>query len=151
MKTTCFSWVILTASMFVFSFQANAQKKEKDKVLVNKIYTVELTETNVKKPKPIADEISFKGEKMSSKFFSSEFGFPSSPYTVTVDSSTTPHVVTFEATGKNSGSEELKVTGTVTGESIEGDATVTNKKGKSKGEFHFIGNLKEKPGKKKKE
>ena len=148
MKTTFFSLSVLTVSLFFSTTNSFAQKKEKDKVLVKKIYTVEFTETGVKKPKPVSDEINFNGEKMSSKFMSSENGFQASPYTVTVDSSASPKTIAFEVLGKNSDSEELKLNGTITGDAVEGTATVT-RKGKTKHEYTFSGNLKEKPGKKK--
>src|ERR1051326_1961689 len=62
MKTKILIFCLLVSSSLF------AQKKEKDKVLVNKTYTVEFTETGAKKPKPVSDEISFKSNKLNSKF-----------------------------------------------------------------------------------
>ncbi|MBI3500293.1 MAG: hypothetical protein HY063_00715 [Bacteroidetes bacterium] len=124
-----------------------APKKEKDKVLVNKVFTVEFTETSAKKPKPIADEISFKGEKLNSKFMTSENKLPAAAYTVSVDSSSSSKDATFQSSSKNPDGDEVKWDGTVSGESIEGTAVITTKKGKTI-EYSFTGNLKAKPGKK---
>ena len=58
MKKICLVPAVLAAIM-AFSTQTFAQKKEKDKVLANKTYTVEITETSAKKPKTVNDEFSF--------------------------------------------------------------------------------------------
>ena len=52
MKTKILILCMLTASSTIF-----AQKKEKDKVLSNKTYIVDFTETNAKKPKPVSDDL----------------------------------------------------------------------------------------------
>lgn len=123
-----------------------AQKKEKDKILVNKTYTVDFTETGAKKPKPVPDEIMFKGDKINSKYMLKEHQFPASSYTVSVDSASDTKVITFQSEGKNP-NEDIKWEGTVTDEAIEGNAVIS-KKGKMKKEYSFTGNLKVKPGKK---
>ena len=149
MKTTILSLFVLAIALF--SVQANvfAQKKEKDKFLVNKVFTVDLTETGGKKTaKPESDEISFKGDKMNSKFMVSEYKFSSAAYTVSVDSSSGSKEITFSSNGKNPDGEEIKWDGTVTDDAIEGTAVIS-KKGKTKKEYAFSGALKEKPGKKK--
>ena len=124
-----------------------APKKEKDKILVNKVFTVDFTETSAKKPKTEKDEISFKGEKLGSKFMTTEHQFPASPYSATVDSSSSSKDITFQAAGKNPDKEEIKWDGTVSGDAIEGTAVITTKKGKTI-EYSFTGDLKAKPGKK---
>src|SRR5688572_23155374 len=83
MKTKIFTLVIALFAVNVLF----AQKKQKDKVLANKVYVVEFTETTAKKPKPVEDEISFKTEKLNSKFINLEMKFPAAPYIVEVDSS----------------------------------------------------------------
>ena len=148
MKKLILSSVVLTIVLFSFITNANAQKKEKDKVLVNKIFTIEFTDKGAKKPKPIADEISFKGEKLNSKFMMAENNLTAGPYTVTVDSSASPKTITFQSESKNGDDEVLKWDGTITDEAIEGTAIITNKKGKTVHDYSFTGTLKAKPGKK---
>ena len=142
MKTKILILCMLTASSTIF-----AQKKEKDKVLANKTYTIEFTETNAKKPKPISDEISFKSEKLNSKFMTTENHFPAAAYTVSVDSTSDPKTITFTSQGNNTDKEMIKWDGTISGEDIEGTATITTKKGKET-QYSLTGNLKAKPGKK---
>ena len=128
-----------------------APKKEKDKVLVNRAYTVYFNETGTKKPgKPVEDEIGFKGGKINSKYINGELHFAASPYTVTVDSSSSPVEITFESESKNVDEDAIKIEGTITEDAIEGTAVVTTKKGKTKAEYAFSGNQKEKPVKGKK-
>lgn len=144
MKTKIFTLVLaLFAVTALF-----AQKKQKDKVLANKIYVVEFTETTAKKPKPVEDEISFKTEKLNSKFINLEKKFPAALYIVEVDSSVSPKVINFSSESKNQGGDVIKWEGAVIEEAIEGTAIITNKKGKTTGDYSFIGNLKPKPGKK---
>ena len=148
MKKFILPCVVLTIVLLSFITNANAQKKEKDKVLANKVYTIEFTDKGAKKPKPIADEISFKSEKLNSKFMTTENKLPAGPYTVSVDSSASPKTITFQSESKNADGEELKWDGTITDEAIEGTAVVTNKKGKTVHDYSFTGTLKAKPGKK---
>lgn len=144
---------IATALLFI---SANtvlfAQKKVKDKVLVNKVYVVELTETTGKKVgKMVTEELSFKGDKLNSKTMTSLNHFPAAPYVVvSVDSSATPPEVVFTSEGKNPDGEDIKWEGTVTGDEIDGIATIS-KKGKVKKEYAFTGTLKEKKKAKKAE
>jgi archaellum component FlaF (FlaF/FlaG flagellin family) len=149
MKTTILSLSVLMIAFFSVNENAFAQKKEKDKVLANKVYTIDLTETGGKKtPKPESDEISFKSDKLNSKYMTTEYKFPAAAYTVTVDSSSAAKEITFSSLGKNQDDEEIKWDGTVTDDAIEGTAVIS-KKGKTKKEYSFTGTLKEKPGKKK--
>ena len=148
MKKFILPCVVLTIVLLSFITNANAQKKEKDKVLANKVYTIEFTDKGAKKPKPIADEISFKSEKLNSKFMTTENKLPAGPYTVSVESSASPKTITFQSESKNVDGEELKWDGTITDEAIEGTAVVTNKKGKTVHDYSFTGTLKAKPGKK---
>ena len=141
MKTKILIFCLLVSSSLF------AQKKEKDKVLVNKTYTVEFTETGAKKPKPVSDEISFKSNKLNSKFMMTEHHFQASDYTVSVDSTAEPKTITFSSNASNPDKETLKWDGTITDDAIEGTATITTKKGKEI-QYSFSGNLKEKPGKK---
>ncbi len=137
--------------LFILSLTTNAyaQKKAPDKILGNKIYTIELTAQGGKKAaEPEADEISFKTDKLASKIMKTDFEFEPAPYTVTVDSSAADGpAISFEAEAKNSNDEVLKWTGTVKGIDIEGTAVWTTKKGKVKKEYAFTGIQK---GKKKK-
>ena len=135
------------AAIMAFSTQTFAQKKEKDKVLANKTYTVEITETSAKKPKTVNDEISFKSEKLNSKFMASEHHFQPGPYVVAVDSTSDPKTISFVSEAKNPDSATIKWEGTSADETIEGTATITTKKGKET-QYSFTGSLKAKPGKK---
>ncbi|TAL59714.1 MAG: hypothetical protein EPN85_08795 [Bacteroidetes bacterium] len=148
MKTTILSLTALAFVFFTFHPNASAQKKAKDKVLVNKVFVIEMTETTSKKVgKKENDEISFKSEKLNSKWMTSNNHFPAAPYTVEVDSSSTPWTVTFTSEGKNTDGEDIKWEGTVTGEEIDGTATLS-KKGKTKKEYAYTGTLKVKGAKK---
>ena len=132
------------------SFAQKAPKKEKDKVLVNKTYSVYFNETGTKKPsKPVEDEISFKTGKLNSKYINMQLHYPASAYTVTVDSSSSPVEVAFESESKSTEGDVLKIEGTVTDGSIEGTAVVTSKKGKMLNQYAFSGDEKEKATKKK--
>ena len=148
MKTTIFYLPACVAVVFAFSTTLFAQKKAKDKVLAYNTYTVEMTETTAKKAgKTESDEISFKSEKLNSKFMISQNHFPAATYTVSVDSSSGSKEISFQSDGKNPDGEEIKWAGTVTSKDIEG-TVVISKKGKTKKEYSFTGSLKEKPAKK---
>lgn len=148
MKTTILSLSALTIAFFAVSANVFAQKKIKDKVLTLKTFTVEMTETTAKKAgKTESDEISFKSEKLNSKFMTMQNHFPSAMYTVSVDSSSAPAIITFTSDGKNPDGEEIKWEGTVTDKDIEG-TVVISKKGKTKKEYSFTGVMKDKPAKK---
>ena len=152
MKSTFLSLSMLATAVFLSAAGnvALAQKKVKDKVLAGKIYTVEMAETTGKKVgKKDNDEISFKSEKLNSKFITTSVHFPAAPYIVTVDSTSTPPDITFTSEGKNTEGEDIKWEGVITGDDIEGTAVVS-KKGKVKREFSYTGTLKVK-GKKKPE
>jgi hypothetical protein len=116
--------------------------------LANKTYSVEITANNVKKAKTEADEISFKMEKLTSKFISLNHKIPAAPYTVEVDSTASPIAITFTSESTNPDGDIVKWEGTITGEDIEGTAFITNKKGKTTHDYSFTGALKGKPGKK---
>ncbi len=148
MKTSILSVTAMVFAFFSFHISAFSQKKEKDKVLVNKTYTVEITENNVKKAKTEADEISFKSEKLNSKFMTSQNKIPAAAYTVSVDSTSEAKTITFSSEGKNADGDVVKWDGTITGDDMEGTAVITNKKGKTIHDYSFTGTLKAKPGKK---
>ncbi len=134
----------------VTSFAQKAPKKEKDKVLVNKTYSVYFNETGSKKPSGLVeDEISFKTGKMNSKYINTQLHFPASAYTVSVDSSSSPVEITFESESKSTEGNVLKIEGTVTDGAIEGTAVITSKKGKIVSQHAFSGEEKEKTPKKK--
>src|SRR3990172_10463220 len=101
MKTIILSLSALTIAFFFVNVNVFAQKKVKDKFLAYKIYTVEMTETTAKKAgKTESDEISFKSEKLNSKFMISQNHFPAATYTVSVDSSSGSKEISFQADGK---------------------------------------------------
>ncbi len=150
MKTTTFCLSLLTIALFSVNTAVLAQKKAKDKILANKLFVVDIAEVTGKKVgKKAMDEISFKSEKLNSKFMTKENAFPAALYTITeVDSSSTPWVITFISEGKSQEGEDIKWQGTVTGDDIEGSAIIS-KKGKAKKEYSYTGALKEKKGAKK--
>jgi len=127
--------------------KAPAKKSPPDKLLAGKIFTIELTAQGKKAGDPEADEISFKSDKFTSNLMKKESQFKPSSYTASIDSSDTAKPVSFETEMTNPDEETLKWSGKITGEDIEGTATLTNKKGKVKKEYTFTGSLK---GKKKK-
>jgi hypothetical protein len=150
MKTSNLFSIALSILFFSANTALMAQKKVKDKVLASKVFTVELTETTGKKViKTVTEEISFKSEKLNSKTMTSQNHFPAALYVVEdVDTTSTPHVVTFSSTGTNPDGEEVKWEGTVSGDEIEGSAIIT-KKGKTKKEYAYTGTLKVKGAPKK--
>ena len=149
MKATILSLSILAGAFLVINTNVFAQKKEKDKVLANKVYTIYIAETGGRKNrKPESDDVSFKGDKFNSKFMTSEYKFPSAVYTVSVDSTSKNPMITFESVSKNQDGEEVKWIASIADGAIEGTAMVS-KKGVTKKEYSYSGNLKEKLGKKK--
>lgn len=147
MKTAVLSLATLTFSLFVFNANVSAQSKTKapkDKILAGKVFTVEMTETTNKKVgKTETDEISFKSEKLNSKFMTGKNHFPATAYTVSVDSSTTPPIFTFKCEGQDADGQDIEWEGTVSGDDIEGTAIIV-KKGKTKMEYAYRGTAKTK-------
>jgi hypothetical protein len=145
-KTAKFMALFLMIFSFA-SFSAMAQKKEKKvKVIDNQSYTVTLTEEASKKPtKPLADELSFKGDKLKSKVLNEKYKFGAGSFTATIDSTNIDEpIITFEAEMKGETDDDImNWKGTINGEDIEGTAT-WNKRGKVKKEFSFSGVLKKK-------
>lgn len=123
-----------------------AQKKEKDTVLANKIYTVEFTEHGGKnEAKPVSWDISFKSGRMNSTFMREIGGVPTflpAPYIVTVDSSSDIKMISFTAESSNSDKDILKWKGIISGIAIEGTALLGHE-GKTKREYSFTGSLKD--------
>ena len=78
--------IALLAFLSVSAF-SNAQKVKvvKDKLLDNKVYEIEINEDGAKKPKPVKDEMSFRGQKIKSKFMDEKYMLNSGVYVVTVD------------------------------------------------------------------
>lgn len=127
-----------------------AQKKDKkEKPLDNKVFTISLQEEKTAKPaKPIADELSFKGEKIKSKAMDEKWKFKTGTFKAVADS-TNPEepVITFDAEMPGDTKDDKLVwKGTVTGEAgedIEGTVTWL-KRDKVKKEFSFSGSLRKK-------
>lgn len=146
MKTQLFT---LSMLLTFVSMGAIAQKKEKDKVLAGKTYSVEFIEMGSKKGgEPMKDEMTFKSEKLTVKTLAPQHRFTPAGYTVAVDSSDTTPVITFSSVTKNPDGEELTLEGKITDDAIEGTGIVKNKKGKTKVEYTFSGTLKVKAVKK---
>ncbi len=133
--------VIAVGLLILASPSAYAQKK--DKLLGEKNFDVELTEQGKKKPSaPVKDQILFRAEKLSSTYMMREFVFTASSYTASVDSTSGTSIITFASDSKNADGDLLKWSGKVQGENMDGTAIITDKKGKSKAEFTFKGQMK---------
>ena len=135
-------FTVLTLCFLIFS-NVSFSQKVKDKLLEGKIFTAELNVKGAKKPKPMEDELSFKGGKFNSKTMKTENQFKPADYTVTVDSTSDEKPITFECDSKNGDDEVMHWTGTITGEAVVGTATLS-KKEKVKKEYEFTGTLKTK-------
>ncbi len=138
--------VVVVVLLITSATKAVAQKKEK--LLGEKQFDIELTEQGKKKtPEPAKDQLLFRAEKISSAFMMKEYTFTASAYTATVDSTSGAPVVTFESDSKNTDGDKLKWSGTLTGETMEGTAVITDKKGKAKASYTFTGKQKKFRGK----
>ncbi len=146
----------LAALAFLFiSNLTFAQKVKvvKDKLLDNKVYEIEINEDGAKKPKPIKDEMSFKAQKIKSKYMDEKFMLNSGMYVVEVDtayvegetegSQVMEKTINFTAESVNGDKEKLAWTGSVTGEDIEG-TIILSKKEKVKKQWTFSGTQKSK-------
>jgi hypothetical protein len=134
---------ICTAIM-LFAGSSFAQKSTKPLDGLN--YEIKITvEAQAKPTKPLADDITFKNNKLKSKVLAEKYAFKAGEYTATIDESNAEEVVTtFDAFMFGETPEDvLTWHGTVTGEDIEGSAIWT-KKGKVKKSFAFVGILKKK-------
>ena len=141
-----FLWFLsaITLCFFSLSNSAFGQKKPPpDKLLVGKIFIIDLAAQGKKAGDPVPDELTFKSGKFTSKVMKTDEKFAPAVYTAELDTSDAANkVITFECESKNPDTEHLKWTGTITGEDIEGTAVWTNKKGKIKKEYTFSGALK---------
>lgn len=148
--------IALTAlALFALSSFSFAQKVKvvKDKLLDNKVYEIEINEDGAKKPKPIKDEMSFRSQKIKSKYMDEKFMLNSGIYVVTVDtayvegetegSQVLEKTINFTAESVNGDKEKLAWTGSVTGEDIEG-TIILSKKDKVKKQWTFSGTQKSK-------
>ena len=129
--------------VFLFSSTGNVYAQKKEKLLGEKQFDAEMTVLGKKKNnEPAKDQILFRGAKLSSTFMMKELNFTASPYTATVDSSSGTPIITFVSDSKNANGDKLTWNGTVTGETMEGTAVMTDKKGKGKVEYSFTGQQK---------
>jgi hypothetical protein len=144
--------MILFSGLILFTAggSAFAQKKEKkEKPLDNKVFTISLQEEKTAKPaKPIAVELSFRGDKIKSKAMDEKWKFKSGTFKAVADS-TNPEepVITFDAEMPGDTKDDKMIwKGTVTGEAGEDiEGTVTwMKRDKVKKEFSFSGSLRKK-------
>ena len=142
-RSYVFSKFTIVSFCFLLFSSASFSQKVKDKFLEGKTFTTELVVKGAKKPKPEPDELSFKTGKFNSKMMKTESQYKPADYTVTVDSSSSEKTFTFECDSKNPDDEIMHWTGTISGESIEGTATLS-KKEKVKKEYTFTGTLKSK-------
>ena len=136
---------IFLSSLF-FSKKSSAQSPGIDTLLNNKVYTIELEEDMGKKNKTYPDELSFKGDKLKSKYLTVEEKFKSGKFTASLDANSTVRKVNFEATTKNEKGETISWVGTVTGDEIEGTGEWTKKDESTRMMYNFTGSLKVKKG-----
>ena len=146
MKKLMFSLLLIVIS----TITVVAQKKKEKSPVENKTYDVTISEVKAGKTgKGVADQISFKSQKIKSKVVEEKIDFAPVKYTITSDSTATEsegdaiRTIGFDAEGTNDKDETLKWTGTITNGAIEGNV-VLSKKGKTKKEFTFSGNEKAK-------
>lgn len=125
---------------------SQAQSKKKSGKLDRKTFTCQVL-PDAKKPKPIPDELKFSGGTFSCKTMTDD-GFKATEYDVTFDSTTSPPTCTFTCDAKNDKEDVYSWTGKITGDDIDGTATLVTKKGKTKKSFSFTGTLKGKKPKK---
>lgn len=134
--------IVFLGFLVVPGLSSYAQIKSKDKLLEGKTYQVTFTEQGKKKAEPAADEILFRTDKINSNYMLKENNFTASTYTATADSTSGSLVITFNSDSQNADNDKLKWSGTVKGENIEGNAVMSDKKGKVKKEYTFTGKLK---------
>ena len=133
----------LVIVVLILSPSGNVYAQKKEKLLGEKQFDVEMTEQVKKKDNaPVKDQILFRGDKLSSGFMMNKFVFTASTYTASVDSTSGTPIITFVSDSKNADGDKLKWNGTVTAETIEGTAVITDKKGKTKADFAFKGQMK---------
>lgn len=146
--------LVALAFLFISNLTfAQKVKVVKDKLLDNKVYEIEINEDGAKKPKPIKDEMSFKAQKIKSKYMDEKFMLNSGMYVVEVDtayvegetegSQVMEKTINFTAESVNGDKEKLAWTGSVTGEDIEG-TIILSKKEKVKKQWTFSGTQKSK-------
>ncbi len=150
LKTGFFLLALLSFSTYGYSQKV---KVVKDKLLDNKVYEIEINEDGAKKPKPVKDEMSFKGQKIKSKFMDEKYMLNSGVYVVSVDtayvegetegSQVLEKTINFTAESVNGDKEKLAWTGFVIGEDIEG-TIILSKKDKVKKQWTFSGTQKSK-------
>lgn len=155
MKLNSFKTGLVALAFLFISNLTFAQKVKvvKDKLLDNKVYEIEINEDGAKKPKPIKDEMSFKAQKIKSKYMDEKFMLNSGIYVVEVDtayvegetegSQVMEKTINFTAESVNGDKEKLAWTGSVTGEDIEG-TIILSKKEKVKKQWTFSGTQKSK-------
>lgn len=133
----------LLSIAFIISASTKAVAQKKDKLLSEKNYDIELLEQGKKKNnEPVKDQLLFRADKLSSNYMMREFVFTASAYTATVDSASGTKIITFSSDSKNADGDLLKWNGTITAETMEGTAIITDKKGKPKAEYSFKGQQK---------
>ncbi|MGP8214290.1 MAG: hypothetical protein ACLQQ4_01870 [Bacteroidia bacterium] len=130
--------VTLLGFLMVMNFSYGQAKKKSGK-LDKKTYTCVITPAGKKKSLP--DEIKFSGGIFQCKELT-DAGFKPSEYEATVDTVAFPHETSFTCEAKDDKDNTFTWEGKVTGDDIEGSATLTDKKGKTKKSLTFTGTLK---------
>ncbi len=144
-KKYCINYVsaAIVAFTFLLSSTGNMYAQKKEKLLGEKNFDLVLTEQGKKKNnEPVKDQIVFRADRISSTFMLKEYVFTASAYNASVDSTSGTPIITFVSDSKNADGDLLKWNGTVTGETMEGTAIITDKKGKTKADYSFKGQQK---------
>jgi hypothetical protein len=138
--------IIILVSAFNLSF---GQRRPKDKILDRKVFVIHLKEVVKKKKKdeePIESELSFRSNKLVSRYMQSSDGggFQAGEYVIyDKEDILGEKRYKFEGINKNSKGVSLKWKGSVFGGQIKGTVRIS-KKGKVRREYTFTGALKQK-------
>jgi hypothetical protein len=140
--------IYIAAGLALMTNTAFAQKKEKipPGPLDKKTFAVERTKDGKKKGTPEKEDLKFASGKFNWTTMIQD-GYKPAAYEATFDSTANPITCTFSAVAQGEKDVEYKWEGTITGDDIEGTATLT-KKGKVKESYTFSGMTKGKKPKK---
>lgn len=132
--------------ILLFTVNISFAQSKKGGPLDKKTFTCEFIEEGKKKAEPVKDDLKFTGGKFQCKILLNE-GFKATVYEFSIDSTDSSMPLTFWADIPGEKDEIFKWTATVTGDEIEGTATLF-KKEKVKKRYNFSGTIKGKKVKK---
>jgi hypothetical protein len=140
--------IFIAAGLAFMATTAFAQKKEKipPGPLDKKTFAVERTKDGKKKGTPEKEDLKFASGKFNWTTMVAD-GYKPAAYEATYDSTANPITCAFTSEAQGDKDMVFKWEGTITGDDIEGTATLT-KKGKVKESYAFSGTIKGKKPKK---